>query len=329
MSNKHTQQEIASQVEAEVNEATPEKRAVKRGRHSAAKKTATAAMFAAIAIVCKLIGKTLMLTPSFTVSFIYLPWLIAGATLGPIYGMTVGLVSDLLGNMIFGTPLNPLTVVSNTLFPLPIAVLYRLPWKGGDYFKTIAGALSSLVLCTLGIGSFALYWYYGYIDSMGFFEYILIYRTPQVGVLAVNIVALCLLIKPLGRVGLYPVGKSEGTGLVGLAFAVFALYALYAAAMLIVTIGGLGRAQTYVILSAVYVLFNMLAATPFTRGRLRTAILICETLTALAIALTATITAGGVRPWLKYILSAAAIVAAAACVVAALTVRMRARRKNL
>ena len=84
MSNKHTQQEIASQVEAEVNEATPEKRAVKRGRHSAAKKTATAAMFAAIAIVCKLIGKTLMLTPSFTVSFIYLPWLISGATLGPI-----------------------------------------------------------------------------------------------------------------------------------------------------------------------------------------------------------------------------------------------------
>ena len=329
MSKNTTQQEIASQVEAEVHEATPEKRAATRGKRSAAKKIASAATFAAIAIVCKLIGKTLMLTPSFTVSFIYLPWLIAGASLGPVYGMTVGLVSDLLGNLIFGTPLNPLTAVSNTLFPLPIALIYRLPIKGHDYVKTIGGALASLVLCTLGIGSFALYWYYGYIGSMSFIEYILIYRLPQVGVVAVNIVALCLLVRPLGRVGLYPVGRHEDAGMSALVVAVLVLYALFAAAMLAVTINGPGTAPTYVILSAVYSLFNILALMPQTRGRLKTALLVCATLAALVIALTATITAGGVQTWLKYILSAAAITAAATGIAAAIVLQGRARRRKI
>ena len=48
MSDKDTQQEIASQVEAEVRDATPEKRERRRDKRSAAYKIASIATFGAI-----------------------------------------------------------------------------------------------------------------------------------------------------------------------------------------------------------------------------------------------------------------------------------------
>lgn len=329
--SKDTQQEIASQVEAKENRATPEKRGKWRGKHSAAARIATTATFTAIAVICKLIGKTLMLTPSFTVSFIYIPWLIAGATLGPIGGMAVGLSSDLLGNIILGagTSINPLTIVSNTLFPLPIALIFKLHKGGNVYVKTICGALISLAVCTLGVGSFALYWFYGYIDTLSFPEYIGLYRLPQIAVLAINIAALCMLVRPLQKAGLYPVGEGGGDGRLMLAFGTIVSYALFAAALIAVTVSNTGSAPVYVILSAVYLLLNMFMIGVHVHGEFKTVLIICEVLAALTIALTATIASGDVQVWLKYILSAAAIAAAVGFTAALLVARRkrRARRK--
>lgn len=327
MSKKIAQQEIASQVEAD-SKTVPEKRERRSGIYFTAKRIASTATFAAIAIVCKLIGKTLMLTPSFTVSFIYIPWLIAGAYLGPICGPIVGLVSDLIGNTIFGTPLIPLTVVSNTLFPLPIALIFRFAKKGNVYIKTICGSVASLVVCTLGIGSLALYTAYGYSESMNFFEYLIAFRSPQVGVLAVNITVLCLLVAPLQRVGLYP-KSGESDGALAFAVGIVVSYALYAAAMITITAQQLGNAPAYVILSAAYALVTLLLVLSRSGGGLRVALIILAAAAALTIALTATITAG-ITYWLKYILSAAAVLFVAALTAAALVAqKRRARRKKI
>lgn len=328
MSKDRTQQEIASQVEAETCDATPEKRARKRGKYFTAAMIAKTATFVAIAIVCKLIGKTLMLTPSFTISFIYLPWLIAGASLGPVGGMTVGLLSDVLGNLIFGTPLNPLTVVSNTLFPLPIALMFALSKRGNVYVKTVCGALASLALCTLGIGSFALYWYYGYIETMNFFAYVALYRLPQVGVLAVNIVAMCLLVRPLQKAGLYLEQEKAEGGRLAFALGLVVAYALFAAALITVTASGMGNAPTYIILSAIYLLFDLFMISARAEGGVKTALIVGEVLTALVMILTLTIS-GGITLWLKYTLSAAAVAAAAGITAVVLVRRSRARRKNI
>lgn len=329
MSDKDTQQEIASQVEAEARDATPEKRERRRDKRSAAYKIASIATFCAIAVVCKLIGRTLMLTPSFTISFIYLPWLIAGATLGPVGGMTVGLISDLLGNVIFVTQaFNPLTLLSNTLFPLPIALIFKLSKRGNVYVKTVCGTLISLAACTLGLGSFALYWYYGYIGSIDFFTYLWIYRMPQVGVLAVNIVVLCILVRPLQRVRMYPVSEDEGSGLFAPVSGLCVSAALYITAMILISVNGFGTARAYVILTAVWLLISMLSVSPLTRGKAKTALIIGETLAALATALAATIRNGNVQPWLEYILTAAAVIAAAAVIVAVIVVRTKKSRRK-
>lgn len=337
--SKITQQEIASQVNAEVtdvstNQAAPEmqiKNPERKSQYFTARKIATLAMFVAIALVCKLIGKSLTLTPTFTVSFIYIPWLMSGALLGPVAGMIVGFCSDIIGNAVFASPLNPLTLLSNTLFPLPIALIYKLSKdRGNDYAKSLLGLIASLVMCTLGIGSVALYWFYGYYESMNFFSYLLVYRTPQVGVLCVNAVVLMLLLRPLQSVGLYPRSTASASGAKIAVYAnIFVSFALYAAAMITVTIKGYGSAPTYVILSAIYALITLIGALVFVRRTDKsTFALAVSIITALLIiALTATIASDKVHIVLKYILSALFVLSAVGATVF-LSVRRAARSRS-
>lgn len=337
--SKFTQQEIASQVNAEVtdvstNQAAPEmqsKNPERKSQYFTARKIATLAMFVAIALVCKLIGKSLTLTPTFTVSFIYIPWLMSGALLGPVAGMIVGFLSDIIGNAMFASPLNPLTLLSNTLFPLPVALIYKLSrGRGNDYVKTLLGTAASAVMCTLGIGSVALYWFYGYYGSMNFFAYLLVYRTPQIGVLCVNAAVMLLLVRPLQSVGLYPRSTSENShAKVAVLANVFTAFALYAAAMLIVTINGYGSAAAYVILSALYVLIMLITALIFVKRTAATsfALAVSITVTLLVIALTAVTASDKIHIVLKYILSAVSVLAAGG-VIAFLSVRRAARARS-
>ena len=212
--SKNAQQEIAApeaaSQAAEVDTAELQKQDTRKGngkdreRFFSSRRITKFAVFVALALIMKLIGKALTIMPTFTVTFIYLPWLISGAVLGPVGGMIVGALSDVLGNLVFGSPFIPLTFVSNTIYALPIALIYKFAPVRNDYVKCVAGAVISLLACTLGIGSLALYLYYGYVESMGFAQYLLLFRMPQVGVFAVNVVVLCALVRPLGRVGLFP-----------------------------------------------------------------------------------------------------------------------------
>ena len=57
---------------------------------------------------------------SLKLSFIYIPWILAAVTLGPVDGMFVACLSDLIGILVLPTTgtIIPLMTLSNTLFPL-------------------------------------------------------------------------------------------------------------------------------------------------------------------------------------------------------------------
>lgn len=214
MSN--TQQEIAALESTNEQKLTTNSKQVKQqtdnARIVATKKVTYTAIFIALALVMKLIGKALTITDSITITFIYIPWLLSGVILGPLCGCLVGLTSDVLGNLIFVgmAGFNPLTLLSNTLYALPIALLYKTNIKS-DYLKVILGSTISLFVCTLGIGSFAIYWYYGYIQYIGYFQWFIASRLLQPIILVVNVVILCIMVKPLQNFGLYPVQSSDST----------------------------------------------------------------------------------------------------------------------
>ena len=53
----------------------------------------------------------------------------------------------------------------------------------------------SMVICTMGIGGYALYTWWGYDKSMSFVTYLVTIRSPQIIIIAINYV-LTLLVLP-------------------------------------------------------------------------------------------------------------------------------------
>lgn len=230
-----TQQEIAAPDTSE--KAVAEQHKKQKTHYFTSRKITQYAVFVALALVMKLVGKSLTLSPTFTVTFIYIPWILSGAVLGPIGGMVVGALSDVLGNFMFGAQFIPLTFVSNLLYPLPTAIIYAVWKRGNNYVKLSLGAICSLLLCTLGIGSLAIYTFYGYYQTMNFFMYLLAFRMPQVGVFFVNLVVLILIIAPLVNVGVLPETKKSDSELLKTAMltvGMSALTALTVAALIII-----------------------------------------------------------------------------------------------
>lgn len=353
MSKKITQQEIAAPEKAsevaedsEITETEQQdnnkvRKDVPKTKFFTSKKITQLAVFAALAIVMKLIGKSLTLTPTFTVTFVYLPWLICGAATGPIGGMIVGFVSDVLGNFIFGNPLIPLTMLSNTLYPAFIGLAYKLPIKN-DYIKCVIGAVCSLLICTLGIGSLALYQAYGYYETMNFFEYLALFRFSQVGVFAINLGLLIALVKPLRSVGVFPKSEGTETGKRVFVFAITAavITALAITAYVLVAVNadeispdGSGLAVIYAMITELYIALVMLSAFIFV-GRLHRiaslAVLSGFAAAICAFALTATISSPKIIIEIKYVISILSCIATIAIIaIAAVRSFGKTRSKNL
>lgn len=219
------------------------------------------AVFVALAVVLKLIGKALTITPSFTVSFIYLPWLLSGVVAGPIGGAIVGAISDLIGMLVYGGSPIPLTLLSNTLYPVWIGLVYRFVPIKNDYIKSIIGALLSLIFCTLGFGSLGLYYYYDYSSSMNFFQYLIAFRMTQVGVFAVNLVVFCLLIKPLQNIGIYPISTKTKPIITKQLFygaSQFIITALLITAIIVAAVNGFNSWVLYTIISLIFISLSAL-----------------------------------------------------------------------
>ncbi|MBQ7227599.1 MAG: folate family ECF transporter S component [Clostridia bacterium] len=314
--SKTTQQEIATPESASniaetidvadtESQKTKKKTISEKGReYFSSRNIARLATFVALALVMKLIGKSLTLTPTFTVTFIYLPWLISGAVLGPIGGMIVGAISDVLGNLIFGQPFIPLTFVSNMLYPVFIGIIYKTPIKN-DYVKCGIGAVCSLLFCTLGLGSLALYTFYGYIETMSFFEYLIAFRLQQVIVFAVNLVLLLALIRPLQNVGLFPKPTESRISKIAI-FAVTAgvITASVITALIIMIVNGVVNAVAYALLAELHASLILLSAFIITGKTKISAILLIGFIVAIcSFAITATSSSPNIIIEIKYVLS--------------------------
>ena len=112
-------------------------------------------LFSALSIV---FGKLLAFNIGNTVriSFESLPILFAGIFLGPIHGMIVGAVADLLGCFIVGYTVNPIITASAALIGLCAGLLFRLtkplPATGRIFIAVfVAHFLGSIILKTVGL----------------------------------------------------------------------------------------------------------------------------------------------------------------------------------
>lgn len=164
-------------------------------KNAARTKTITyIAMLVAIALIFKSLGNMFTIV-GFRVSFVYIPWIIAGIMLGPVGGCAVSLITDILGTFILGQTPVPLIMLGNALYPLFPALAYRfLPFKNG-YLKTILGAAVSLLVCTLGVNTAGLIPIY----EKSFLDILFIYRLPQIGVFAINVTVIGVLFPMLNK----------------------------------------------------------------------------------------------------------------------------------
>lgn len=159
------------------------------------------ATFVALSVLFKMLGNTIssiVIIPNMRLSFVYVPWVLSGFVLGPVGGVITALISDILGQLTVavGGAINPLTTLSNALFPLAPALIFKL-FKGKipDWSTLLIGMLLSLIFCTMGIGAYALFSYYNYGATMSFWTYLLTIRAPQIIIIAINYF-LCLLLLP-------------------------------------------------------------------------------------------------------------------------------------
>lgn len=150
------------------------------------------AVLVAVALLFKSLGNMFTIV-GFRVSFVYIPWIIAGVMLGPVGGAAVALITDILGTFMIGQTPVPLIMLGNALYPIFPALVFRLPFKNG-YLKTVIGAVCSLLLCTLGLNTAGLIPIY----EMSFWQILVVYRLPQIGVFVINI-ALIGILFPLIR----------------------------------------------------------------------------------------------------------------------------------
>ena len=145
-------------------------------------------MLVALSLILKMLGNVLTLV-GFRVSFVYIPWIIAGILLGPVGGSAVSLITDILGTFITGQTPIPLLMIGNALYPVFPALMYRLPLKN-DFLKVVIGSCISLFVCTLGLNTWGLALLY----EQPYWVHLVTFRLPQIGVFAVNLTAIGFLL---------------------------------------------------------------------------------------------------------------------------------------
>ncbi|MFI3228579.1 MAG: folate family ECF transporter S component [Bacillota bacterium] len=132
------------------------------------------------------------------VSFTYIPCFIAGIFMGPVAGLLVGLLGDLLGVIIYphGAWI-PLITLASALMGFIVGLIFKyLPLHA--MAKLIISLVVVFIICSAGINTYALYVVYAQ-GSKTFWVY-LIGRTPtQSLVYLVNGIILYAIYYPLKK----------------------------------------------------------------------------------------------------------------------------------
>ena len=154
-----------------------------------------------ITIMLKMIGNVFMIGQNLKISFTYVGWILSAVILGPFGGAAVGMITDVMGMLLTpgGSSINPVLTLGYTLFPFIIGMFYKyLPIKNKNISLSIGVAVSTII-CTLGICSAGLYFFFGIGNSMPFFTYILTMRMWQVPTVCVNLVIALLFLPVIKR----------------------------------------------------------------------------------------------------------------------------------
>ncbi len=116
------------------------------------------AAMAAMSIVC---GKYLAFNMGtmIRISFENLPVLMAGFLLGPVWGMTVGVVADLIGCVLVGYAINPMVTLGAAAVGLCGGTVWRLLEKQSHGLRTALAVLTahgigSVLIKTFGLAVF-------------------------------------------------------------------------------------------------------------------------------------------------------------------------------
>ena len=122
---------------------------------SSVKVTAALAMLVAISIVC---GKYLAFGVGNVLRFSFenLPIIIAGAAFGPIAGMLVGIIADLVGCVLVGYAINPLVTIGAAVIGILSGFIWYLCKGSPLWLKTVlsvffAHLIGSVIIKTLGL----------------------------------------------------------------------------------------------------------------------------------------------------------------------------------
>lgn len=165
---------------------------------SAGKKIAYLAVFSAVMVLVN--AFSLDVTPAFKISFTAAAAFLTGTLFGPVGGLAVCLVGDLLGCLVTGLVPNPLILLASGLLGL-IPGLIMTHVKGNFYAKAVLSFALCLLVCTAGVNTLAIYLYYSS-RSVSFFSYMLSRLPAQGTVMAVNCVLGILLAKIINRMNL-------------------------------------------------------------------------------------------------------------------------------
>ena len=120
---------------------------------------AVSAFLAALSIVC---GKYLALPVGNVLRFSFenLPILLAGMMFGPITGMLVGVVADVIGCIMVAYPINPLVTLGAACVGALSGLLFRLFQKLPLLWQTCATVIATHFVASVMIKTFGLATYY-------------------------------------------------------------------------------------------------------------------------------------------------------------------------
>ncbi len=136
-------------------------------------------------------------------SFVSVVCFIAGFTLGPIGGLTVGFIGDFLAGIIFPLGVyNPIIALGSALFGFIPGVIFNY-FKGNNIVKTVISFVICYLICSVILNTTATYFMYLYGNSAKYqtvFAY-LIARMPTTAITqGINLVISILLFPALNKI---------------------------------------------------------------------------------------------------------------------------------
>lgn len=162
---------------------------------SAGKQIAYLAVFVAISVVVDMIGIDISASQKF--SFTATANFLAGSMFGPVGGFAVACIGDLVGCFVKGYAPNPFIMLAAGLFGL-IPGIIMTHMRGNVYAKAAISFLLCLLVCTVGINTYATYFFYSS-RSVSYWAYMLSRLPFQCIVSAVNCVLSMFLIRAINR----------------------------------------------------------------------------------------------------------------------------------